>query len=226
MCIYVRDITNDEGNQLKQILRRSNDAFKVKRAQVILASAQCMRVPEIAKSFGFSVDYVRYVIRGFNERGFEVLESKYEKCGSMPKFSNEQRQTVVDVALSKPKDLGLPFTEWSLPKLKDYIIGNTDIDYVSHETIRRILQERGIKYRQTKTWKESNDPDFEIKNKIIELYRNPPTDGRVICLDEFGPLEIRPQLGENWVVKPDLVPATYTRDQGVRDLIAFSLVIG
>jgi transposase len=163
MCIYVRDITNDEGNQLKQILRRSNDAFKVKRAQVILASAQSMRVPEMAKSFGFSVDYVRYVIRGFNERGFEVLESKYENCGSMPKFSNEQRQTVVDVALSKPKDLGLPFTEWSLPKLKDYIIGNTDIDYVSHETIRRILQERGIKYRRTKTWKVSNDPDFELK---------------------------------------------------------------
>lgn len=43
----------------------------------------------------------------------------------------------------------------------------------------------------------------------------------MICLDEFGPLEIRPQLGENWVVKPDLVPATYTRDKGVRHLIAF-----
>lgn len=53
------------------------------------------------------------------------------------------------------------------------------------------------------------------------MYRNPPTDGRVISLDEFGPLEIRPQLGENWVIKPDLVPATYTRDQGVRHLIAF-----
>ena len=53
------------------------------------------------------------------------------------------------------------------------------------------------------------------------MYRNPPTDGRVICLDEFGPLEIRPELGENWVVKPDLLPATYTRNQGVRHLIAF-----
>jgi hypothetical protein len=78
MCIYVRDITNDEGNRLKRILRSSNNAFKVKRAQVILASAQMMRVPEIAKSFGFSVDYVRYVIHGFNESGFEVLESKYD----------------------------------------------------------------------------------------------------------------------------------------------------
>lgn len=43
----------------------------------------------------------------------------------------------------------------------------------------------------------------------------------MICLDEFGPLEIRPQLGENWVLKPDLIPATYTREQGVRHLIAF-----
>jgi hypothetical protein len=43
----------------------------------------------------------------------------------------------------------------------------------------------------------------------------------VICLDEFGPLEIKPQLGENWVIKPDLVPATYTKDKGVRHLIAF-----
>lgn len=163
MCIYVRDITNEEGAHLKRILRRSNDSFRVKRAQVILASAQKMKVPEIAKSFGFSGDYVSYVVHGFNETGFEVLESKYKNCGSRPKFKNEQRETVVDIALTKPRDLGLPFTEWSLPKLKDYIIGNTDIDYISHETIRRILQDNGIKYRRTKTWKESNDPDFEIK---------------------------------------------------------------
>ena len=37
----------------------------------------------------------------------------------------------------------------------------------------------------------------------------------------LAPLEIRPQLGENWVIKPDLVPATYTRDKGVRHLISF-----
>lgn len=43
----------------------------------------------------------------------------------------------------------------------------------------------------------------------------------MLCLDEFGPLEIRPQLGENWVIKPNLVPATYTRDEGVRHLISF-----
>jgi transposase len=163
MSITVREISNEEGNQLKRILRLSSDSFQVKRVQVILASAQCMRVPEITRSFGFSCDYVRYVIHGFNEKGYEVFKSKYENCGSSPKFSDEERQIIIDTALSKPRDLGLPFTEWSLPKLKEYIIGNTDIGYISHETIRRILRENGIKYRRTKTWKDSNDPDFEIK---------------------------------------------------------------
>ncbi len=174
MCIYIREISNEEGNQLKRILRRSSESFKVKRAQVILASAQGMRIPEITKSFSFSSDYARYVIHGFNERGFEVFKSKYKNCGSIPKFGNEQRQMVIDIALSKPRDLELPFTEWSLPKLKEYIIGNTDIDYISHETIRRILRESGIKYRRTKTWKESNDPDYEIKKTNYRIISQSP----------------------------------------------------
>jgi transposase len=90
------------GTKLKRFLRRSNDSFKIKRAQVILSSAQGMRVPEISKNLGFSSDYVSYVIHGFNERGFDVLKSKYRNCGSSPKFSNEERQLIIDIALSKP----------------------------------------------------------------------------------------------------------------------------
>lgn len=163
MCIYVRDITNEEGNKLKAILRRSNDAIRVKRAQIVLASAQGMKVPEICNAFGFSRDYVSNVIHGFDSDGFQVLESKYKNCGKKPTFTEEDRRTIVDIALSKPKDLGLPFTEWSLNKLKDYIVNSGEINSISIETIRQILKENGIKYRRTKTWKESNDPQFEFK---------------------------------------------------------------
>ncbi len=92
MCIYVREITNDEGAQLKRILRRANDSFKVKRAQVVLASAQKMRVPEIVKNFGFSTDYVSYVIHGFNDRGFGVLESKSEAAAVQNSAMSNNRQ--------------------------------------------------------------------------------------------------------------------------------------
>jgi transposase len=163
MCIYVRNITNEEETELKAILRRSDDARKVKRAQIILASAQKRRVPEICRSFGFSRDYVSDVIHDFDKVGFQALESKYENCGKEPKFTEGDRKEIIDAALSKPSDLGLPFTCWSLSKLKNYIVNQRHIKPISIETIRQILIENGIKYRHTKTWKESNDPEFESK---------------------------------------------------------------
>lgn len=48
---------------------------------------------------------------------------------------------------------------------------------ISIETIRVILDEADITYQHTKTWKESNDPEFEAKktNRSITIY--PQTDG-------------------------------------------------
>jgi transposase len=163
MCIYVRNITNKEEIRLKAILRRSDDAIKVKRAQIILASAQRTKVPEICRSFGFSRDYVSDVIHNFDKVGFQALESKYKNCGKEPKFTEDDRRKIIDAALSKPSDLKLPFTCWSLIKLKDYVVNQGNIGPISIETIRQILIENGIKYRHTKTWKESNDPEFESK---------------------------------------------------------------
>lgn len=163
MCIYVRDITDEEEAELKAILRRSDDAIKVKRSQIILASAQKRRVPEISRSFRFSRDYVCDVIHSFDRVGFQALESKYENCGKKPTFTEEIQRRIIDAALTKPCDLGLPFTCWSLSKLKDHIANQGYVESISIETIRQILKEHGIKYRHTKTWKDSNDPEFESK---------------------------------------------------------------
>lgn len=44
----------------------------------------------------------------------------------------------------------------------------------------------------------------------------------MICVDEFGPLEIRPYHGTCWTSakNPQRLPATYTRPHGVRHLLA------
>lgn len=44
----------------------------------------------------------------------------------------------------------------------------------------------------------------------------------MICVDEFGPLEIRPYHGSCWAPqgKPQRIPADYIRTQGVRHLLA------
>ncbi len=60
------------------------------------------------------------------------------------------------------------------------------------------------------------------KKRVLELYHNPPNNGKVLCFDEFGPLEVRPIAGANWCLKdkPNRLPATYHRTQGVQHLLA------
>lgn len=54
------------------------------------------------------------------------------------------------------------------------------------------------------------------------MYEEPPKDGRVICVDEFGPLAIQPFPGKGWFKQkePDRLPATYSRHHGVRHLFS------
>ena len=65
--------------------------------------------------------------------------------------------------------------------------------------MRQILREAGISWQATKTWKASRDPDFAAKMaRVLDLYDHPPADGRVICVDEFGPLNLQPRPGRGW----------------------------
>ncbi|WP_342801248.1 IS630 family transposase [Nocardia sp. No.11] len=119
-----------------------------------------------------------------------------------------------------PRDLGWPFSVWSLSKLVEVLRGNGIAD-VSRETLRVILKAGGVSWQSTKTWKSSNDPEFVAKmSRVLDLYDNPPEDGRVICVDEFGPLNLLPRAGRGWFAagRPKRLRATYHRAQGVRHM--------
>ncbi|WIY05525.1 hypothetical protein QRX60_17350 [Amycolatopsis mongoliensis] len=80
-----------------------------------------------------------------------------------------------------------------------------------------------MSWQATKTWKVSKDPDFIAKKtRILDLYDHPPADGRVICVDEFGPLNLQPRPGRGWFPRgrPARLRATYTRTGGVRHMFA------
>lgn len=162
MCIYVRDITNEEGNRLQRYLRRGKDPVTINRAHIVLASAQGMKVPEISKRYHYSERWVREIIHKFNAKGMEAIFPNWGS-GRPPTFTEEQKAKIVEVALSRPHDLGLPFTQWSLTKLQEYVIKEGIVESISDERIRQILRNAGITYQRSKTWKESNDPDFESK---------------------------------------------------------------
>ena len=65
--------------------------------------------------------------------------------------------------------------------------------------IRRILLAEKVRWRRTRTWATSTDPEFAPKGpRVVELYTASPQGSRVICADEPGPVIPRtfpPALG-------------------------------
>ena len=99
---------------------------------------------------------------------------------------------------------------------------------------------RASPFQAVKTWKASTDPDYEAKkNRVLALYAiadgkavPAPNDPEVvICMDEFGPLNLQPHPGRQWApvavgTGTQSAPrrrrrrATYKRPHGVRHLLA------
>ncbi len=205
--VRVREISNDEGGRLLRTVRRSSGSIVTwRRAQIVLWSAQGMDVAQIAPLAFTSKDRVRAVIHNFNADGFDSLYPRYAG-GRPPTFTPSQRRKIKQIALGRPQDHGRPFSTWSLTKLAEHLVAEGVVDDISHEGLRVLLREEGVSFQALKTWKESNDPDFEAKkNRILELYdiadgKIEPGHGDptvVICVDEFGPLNLQPHPGRHW----------------------------
>ena len=240
--LRVRDVSNDEGNRLLRIVRRSSGSVVTwRRAQMVLLSVQGMDVAAIAKVTFTSADRVREVINNFNDDGFDSLYPKYGG-GRPPTFSLPQRQAIKKIALSRPADHGLPFSTWSLAKLAEFLVAEGVVDDISHEGLRVLLRKEEVSFQAIKTFKQSNDPDYEAKkNRVLELYdiaegnaEPGPGDPTVVfSMDEFGPLNLLPREGKQWAPVAHQAAkgstssprrrrrrATYKRTQGVRHLLA------
>ena len=237
--LRVREIDDDEGRRLVRIVRRgSGSVVTWRRAQMVLLSAQGMDVHAIAKVAFTSEDRVRDVIRNFSADGFSSLYPRY-KGGRPPKFTLAQRREIKKITKSRPAEHDLPFS-WSLSKLAEFLVAEGVVDDISHEGLRMLLREEGVTFQRLKTWKSGKDPDYAAKKARIEhLYAiadrevtpDPGEPEIIFCVDELGPLNLRPRPGRQWAAvsgkkkEPGRAPrprlrATYTRTAGVRHLLA------
>ncbi|MFF3355624.1 transposase [Streptomyces sp. NPDC002917] len=94
----------EEGRRLQRISRTAKDPVRLRRAIVVLMSAQGQSVPDITSLLQVSGDYVRDVIHAFNERGFESLDPKWS--GGRPRtISGQVRERICLIARTSPRRL-------------------------------------------------------------------------------------------------------------------------
>jgi transposase len=220
--VKVRRLSDHEGRQLQQIVRRGGgrsekSIVRWRRALVVMASASGNTVPAIAVLVATSEDRVREMIHRFNEKGMASLDPQW--AGGRPRqITIDDERFIVATATVRPEKLGQPFTRWSLRKLVVFLGDNdTRVVTIGRERLRQILDGHDVTFQRTKTWKESNDPERDAKlDRIEEVVEGFPD--RCFAFDEFGPLNIRPVGGRSWspASKPQRVPANYNKLHGVR----------
>jgi transposase len=101
---------------------------------------------------------------------------------------------------------------------------------ISHSTVQRIWAKNDLKPHITKTFKLSNDPQFEEKFwDVIGLYLDPPANALVLCCDEKSQCQAleRTQLGLPLAPKhPRTMTHDYTRHGTVTLFAALSVLQG
>jgi transposase len=177
--VYVRPPTDAERRALEAALR-SSDAFVLRRAQIILASARKESAGTIAPRVGFSDQGVRDVIHAFNRTGLGALQ----QGASRPRTSYAAFDTPRALALKEllhrsPRDFERPTSVWTLPLAAAvaYEQGLTAWR-VSGETIRATLARMGVRWRRAKQWITSPDPEYARKkaarDRLIRLAKAHP----------------------------------------------------
>ncbi|MFF0088009.1 helix-turn-helix domain-containing protein [Streptomyces canus] len=153
-------------------------------------------------------------MHAFNERGFDALNPK-GNGGCSKTISDEVRERIFLIARTSPADWKITaFSTWSLSKFAEHLIKQKVTAAISRENLRRILRDGKVSWKTTTTWEASTDPEFIAKmHRVPALYDTPPADARVICVDEFGPLNLMPRKGKAWgpVRRPRRLRATYNR---------------
>ena len=162
MTIRVRAVSDEERETLGRMARsRTGGAGLVRRARIVLHALEGLTAPEIGARMDLGGVTVRHWLKRFNARGLQGLEEDV-RTGRPPTYSAEQRSTVINTALTRPADLGLPFASWTLDRLVAYLAGQGIA--MRRSRISEIFIQEGLKWRHEEIGFGARvDPEFARK---------------------------------------------------------------
>lgn len=145
----------------------------VNRARIILLRSEGLAQVKVASEVGVRQSVVSKWDQRFREQGIEGLREA-KRSGRKPSLPLQVRNSIIVGATQPPP----PLKRWSLRSM-------AKAQGVSPSTVHRLWQANDLKPHLSRTFKLSNDPNFEAKFwDVIGLYLNPPDKALVLCCDE------------------------------------------
>lgn len=139
---------------------------------------------EIAEHVPMNAQSVGRWRNRFNEGGFDAIAKNRARGATMNGSPTDRhsklRQRIIKITTTeKPEGE----THWSTRTLAAKL--GTNAMFVS-----RVWRDNGLKPHLVKTFKVSNDPNFEEKLcDVVGLYLNPPDNAAVFCVDEKSSIQ-------------------------------------
>jgi transposase len=162
--LFIRPLSEGEQQQLQAALHTA-DAFHLRRAQYLLASARGQKPKEIAQTYGGCEQSVRNVIRAFAACGLDCLTPKSRRPKhAAPQLSGANLQRLQHILHQSPRTFGKNQSTWTQNLLAEVAYDEKLTQQrVSHETIRQALKRLGANWKRAKHWISSPDPQYALK---------------------------------------------------------------
>lgn len=166
--LSVRALTCEEQQHLQTYLRAS-DAFALRRAQIILASARGLSPKPICQQVGCSVQTVRNVIHAFNQHGVDCLSKQSNRPKSAhPVLDESKCERLKHLLHQSPRTFGKKTSVWTLALVAEVAQEQGLSEHtLSDETIRRALQRLQVGWKRAKHWISSPDPQYTLKKSGV-----------------------------------------------------------
>lgn len=159
---------------------RRSEARLVLRAKIILLAAEGLENLKIADRLKTSRQTVGLWRQRYVEKGRTGIEKDAPR-GGRPNSARAavERRIIEATTQEKPRNA----THWSTRTLAKNL-------GVSRAMVHRVWQANGLKPHLHRTFKISNDPDFESKLiDVVGLYLNPPEHAIVFSVDEKSQIQ-------------------------------------
>jgi transposase len=172
--LFVRQLTPSERNELRGLVRAGKDARVVRRAQMILLSAQGQTPAQIGACWELTAQGVRKILLRFNEEGISGLADRPRR--GRPRKTNERYVALLKQAVSTdPREQGYVFGCWTLGRLREHLARRTRI-LLSVAHLSRLMAEHGIVYRRPKHgMTHLRDPqEYQEKKAFLSFVKKRP----------------------------------------------------
>ena len=162
--LFVRPLTPGEKVQLENDLR-SSEAFTLRRAQILLASARGQSARVIADALGCCTQSVRNAIHAFDKEGLDALTRQAPgPKTAKPTLNDAKCEQLKHLLHQSPRTFGKPTSLWTLELAAQtcFETGITE-QRMSRETLRRALKRMKTNWKRAKHWISSPDPAYARK---------------------------------------------------------------